>query len=122
MSDRKTLKQEYKDTPKPMGIYRILNRSNGKCLVGRSVNIPGLFNRERFMLKLGDHRNLPLQEDWKRFGADAFTFEVLEDLEAPDDSPDHNPKEDLVALEELWIEKLSPFGDKGYNKPPKDER
>jgi hypothetical protein len=28
-----------------------------------------------------------------------------------------NYKEEVKMLEEIWIEKLQPFGNKGYNKP-----
>ena len=47
-----------------------------------------------------------------------FEFKELEIIK-PADDPAYNPAEDLHVLEELWIEKLSPFNDKGYNKPPK---
>lgn len=61
---------------------------------------------------------MALQKEWKQFGAESFEFTELEILEAADD-PTYDPAEDLRVLEALWIEKLSPFGDKGYNNPPK---
>ena len=101
-----------------MGIYQIKNKVNGKMLIGSSVNLPAILNRFKAELKLGSHRNIVLQKEWQQFGPEMFEFKELELLE-PVDDPTYDPAEDLHVLEELWIEKLSPFGDKGYNKPRK---
>ena len=110
--------REYKDTPRPMGIYQIKNKVNGKILIGSSVNLPAMLNRSKAELKMGSYRNIVLQKEWQQFGSENFEFKELEILE-PADDPTCDPAEDLHVLEALWIEKLSPFGDKGYNKPPK---
>jgi len=110
--------KEYKSTPRPMGVYQIKNTVNGKVLIGSSKNLPGILNRFRSELKLGSCRNIALQDEWKRFGSGAFEFQELEVLKPPDD-PAYDPFEDLKILEELWAEKLTPYGDKGYNQKPK---
>ena len=101
-----------------MGIYQIKNTVNGKVLIGSSKNLPGILNRFRSELKLGSCRNMALQEEWKQFGSEAFEFKELEVLKPPDD-PAYDSAEDLKILEELWAEKLTPYGDKGYNQEPK---
>ena len=101
-----------------MGIYRVLNRANGKALVGSSVNLPAILNRHQAQLKMGVHQNRTLQADWEEFGPDAFEFEVLDVLKPPD-QPDYAPADDLRVLEEMWLDKLSPFGEQGYNERPK---
>ena len=116
--DRKTLLREYKESPRPMGVYQIRNAANGKVLVGASVNLPAILNRHRAELRAGGHRNRELQKDWAEFGAEAFEFEVLDTL-APPDGPDYDPAGDLRALKELWLDKLSPYGERGYNPGPK---
>lgn len=116
--DRKAKIREYKDTPLPMGIFQIINKVNGKMLIGSSVNLPAILNRCKAELKMGSHHNEVLQQEWKQFGPENFDFKELEILE-PADNPAYDPAEDLQVLEKLWIEKLCPFGDKGYNKPPK---
>jgi group I intron endonuclease len=118
--DRKAKIREYKDTPPTMGIYQIKNKVNGKVLIGSSVNLPAILNRCQSELKMGSYRNRVLQKEWKQFGSENFEFIALEILE-PDEDPAYNPAEDLHVLEALWIEKLSPFGDKGYNKPLKGQ-
>jgi hypothetical protein len=120
MVDKKELKRRYKETRRPMGVFRILNKENGKSLVSSSVNLPAVFNKIRMQLKTATYlQNSRLQRDWNELGADAFELEVLEELEPPPDSPSWDPGEDLQALEELWLEKLEPYDERGYNRRPK---
>lgn len=118
--DKKAKIREYKNTPRPMGIFQIKNTRNGKVLIGSSKDVPAILNRYRTELKLGNCRNRVLQEEWNECGPEAFAFEELETLK-PLDDPEYDPAEDLRFLEELWAEKLKPYGDKGYNKPPKKD-
>lgn len=114
--NHKKIKQEYKQQTQPHGIFQIRNNQTGKILIGSSKNLRGTWNSYRFQLKMGASMNRNLQEDWNKFGAGAFSFEVLDELE-PNDDPRYDYSDDLTLLEEMWIEKLQPFGDRGYNKP-----
>ena len=49
---------------------------------------------------------------------DGFVFEVLDTLPASDE-PGYDVKGELRVLEELWLERLQPYGARGYNMPPK---
>lgn len=64
--DRRELSRAYKETSRPMGVFRVRNTVNGKCFIGTSVDLPSMLNRQR-------------------------------------------------ALEALWLEKLSPYDERGYN-------
>jgi hypothetical protein len=112
------LKREYKESEIPVGIYRIWNKQSDRSLVGSSVNLPGILNRSRGELKAGSHRNRELQSDWKTLGEDAFVFEILDTL-PPWAEPGYDVKRDLKVLEELWLERLEPYGERGYNTRPK---
>jgi len=116
--DRKTLIRDYKERQHPMGVYQLRNTVNGRSLVGSSVNLPAIFNRHRAQLRFGAHTNRALQQDWNELGEAAFEFHILDTLDAPDRS-DYDPAEDLRVLEQLWLDKLSPFEGRGYNAPPK---
>ena len=100
-----------------MGAFQIRNTSNGKVFVGTSNNLAAIWNRYKFQLNMGSHRNVMLQKDWNTFGAESFTFELLEALEHEDGITDYS--KDLAALEGLFLEELQPFGDRGYNKRKK---
>jgi hypothetical protein len=114
---RAELKRAYKEKPPPMGVFAIRNRANGKVLVGSSLNLPGALNRARFELDMKMSRNRALQEDWQRHGPDSFSFEML-DVLSPTEEPRADPKEELKVLESLWLDRLRPYGEAGYNTPP----
>ena len=120
--DKKAAKAAYKDSPRPMGVFQIRNIVNNKVFVGSSVDLRAIFNRIRFQLCGGVHPVRELCSDWRHFGTAKFEFEVLEEL--VQDLADHDYTADLEALEDLWLEKLVPYGDRGYNEPKKtrDER
>ena len=90
------------------------NTANGKVLLGSSLNLEGPLNRHRFMLRIGSHINKVLQQDWDELGPDHFVFEILEVIQVKDD-PNFNLKEELTLLEQIWLEELQPFGERGYN-------
>jgi hypothetical protein len=116
--DRKALSREYKESQRPMGVYCVRNTVNGKLLVGKSIDLPSVLNRQRAQLRSGSHPNPTLQKELAEYGADAFEVEVLDTLEAPEQA-DYEPSADLRTLEQMWLDKLSPFGERGYNPEPK---
>lgn len=113
--DRKIeLKQAYKEMKKEAGVYQVKNKINQKVWVDSTPSLKTL-NGKRFQLQMGGHMNKALQQEWKEYGEDAFEFEVLEVLEEKEDGF-FDKKEALKKLEEKWLDKLQPYGDKGYNK------
>ena len=111
---RKELQREYKERVRPSGVYQVKNLANGKVLLGSSLNLEGLLNRNRFTLRNNGHPNKELQKDWNEFGPDQFVFEIMEVVQVKDD-PNFNLKDELTLLEQIWLEKLQPFGKRGYN-------
>jgi hypothetical protein len=118
-SAKKELKRAYQQTLPPMGVYQIRNLANEKILVGSSQNLPGIFNRHKFGLRMGSHQNKALQAEWSQFGEARFAFEILDEL-TPKEDPAYDYREDLALLENLWLEQLQPHGERGYNEPKKD--
>jgi group I intron endonuclease len=115
---RKEIHREYKERVKPSGVFQIRNLVNGKVLLGSSLNLEGPLNKHRFMLKINSHPNKELQKDWNELGSDQFSFEILETIPISD-HPNFNLKDELTLLEEIWLEKLQPFGERGYNSSAK---
>ena len=87
--------------------------------MGTSGELPSMLNRQRAQLRMGVHDNRVLQQDWNALGPDAFAFEVLDELKPPEGAADWDSRDELRVLEKLWLEKLTPFGDRGYNPEPK---
>jgi hypothetical protein len=116
--DRKALKQQYKQARRPMGVYRVRNTVHNRSLIGSTTDLPAMLNRQRAQLSMGAHANRALQKDWDELGSEAFEFEVLDEL-TPPDQPDYDPTADLRVLEGLWLDRLSQYEERGYNKAPK---
>ncbi|HEX6040621.1 GIY-YIG nuclease family protein [Longimicrobium sp.] len=116
--NKRALIRAYKETPRPMGIYRVHNTVADRSLVRQSVDLPSALNRERTQLKFGGHPVKALQADWNALGPDAFVFEVLDTL-TPDDAPGYDPSGDLAVLESMWLERLQPFAPAGYTPAPR---
>lgn len=112
--DKKAAINEYKLSHRPMGVFQIRNTVNDKVFVDSSINVPGKINRHTFALKAGLHASKTLQADWNELGETAFEFETLEPVE-PRDDQNYNYSADLETLEDLWLERLEPYGDHGYN-------
>jgi|SRR5215475_1491851 len=118
---KKELKREYLQTPRPMGVYQIRNIVNDKVLIGSALNLPGILNRHKSQLKAGNHPNGALQAEWNEFGAESFVFEILDEI-TPKEG--RNNRDEVTFLEELWLEKSQPYGERGYNerKKSREER
>jgi hypothetical protein len=118
LMDRKTMIREYKQRRRPMGVFQVRNLATGKVFVGASPDLPAMLNRQRAQLRLGMHPNRALQADWTAQGPEAFAFEILDTLSHAD-RPDADPATDLRLLEHMWLEKLAPHGERGYNPVPR---
>ncbi|MCL4303977.1 MAG: GIY-YIG nuclease family protein [Anaerolineae bacterium] len=114
MKTKKDLKQAYKEREKQAGVFQVKNTVNGKILLGSSLNLDGPLNRHKFALTIGSHRNKELQQEWNEYGPDKFVFEILEVVQVKDE-PNFKLDDELRLLEEIWLEELQPFGERGYN-------
>jgi hypothetical protein len=115
MSHKKQLKQEYKQTPRPMGVFLIRNVSNDKVFLGSALDLNGGINRHKFQLAQGVHPNRALQEDWKQLGEGMFAFEILDQF-TPTDNASLDLRRELEVMEAMWLDQLRPYGDRGYNE------
>lgn len=93
------------DIPPASGIYKITCTANGKIYIGSSADLHDRRRKHFNMLRQNKHHSPYLQRAWNKYGEQCFTFEVLE-LVLP---------MSLTAREQYWLNKLSPFGRKGFN-------
>lgn len=100
-----------------MGIFLIRNNLTDRVFIGSGLDLHGIINRHRFDLTNGSHRNKQLQSDWNELGSNSFAFEIVDELAAREGT-NVDYRAELKSLEKLWLEKLQPFGKRGYNEPP----
>jgi hypothetical protein len=114
-SNNKRLKEAYKSSKRALGIILIRNTTNDKVFLASGMDINGIINRHKFQLASGTHASIELQKDWNDLGPDKFEFEILDQLKPLDDTG-FDARRELSFLEEMWLEKLQPFGPRGYNE------
>ena len=112
--NKKEIIKQYKETIQPMGIYQIKNMKNGKIYIESAKNLRGKINRDKFQLKNNLHLNKEMQKDFNENGEESYSFEILDYL-TPKEDINHDYTEELETLKYLWLEKLQPYNEKGYN-------
>jgi len=79
------IKKGLNDGEKISGIYKIVNKINGKYYVGSSADILspniGRWYKHKWMLKNNNHDNIHLQRAWNKYGGDSFEFKIVEYIE-----------------------------------------
>ena len=90
------------------GIYKIVNKINGKVYVGQSVNMKNRYAQHLNSLRKNEHYNRYLQRSFNKYKEKSFYAEVVEFCEP----------EELNQKEKYWIKKFkSEYNDYGYNAP-----
>lgn len=84
-----------------IGIYKITKKENGKAYIGQSNNIERRFIQHCYK---GEKARIPLDVAIKKYGKDAFTFEVIEECSS----------EQLNEREAYWIKYYDTVKN-GYN-------
>ena len=85
-----------------IGIYKITNLKNQKVYIGQSVNI-----QRRWTQHKNSDKDYPLYNDFKKYGIDNFSFEVIKQCD----------KKELNQFEQLYIKQYNSTNEKfGYNQ------
>lgn len=102
-------RMRYGGSYKVIGIYTIINVTNGRQYVGSSNDIANRWRVHRTRLNAGTHPAKELVRDWNVYGEEKFKFEVL--YQVPDGAFDEDA---LHKLEQQYIDSLKP----AYNTLP----
>lgn len=95
---KKELIAGYKERKISGGVYMITNTKTGMRLLAAETNLEGSKNKFDFCIKTNLCSYPKLQEEWKRYGAQAFTFEVLDEIEKKDAQMLSSFQENLEGL------------------------
>jgi GIY-YIG catalytic domain len=116
MKTNKELTQEYKLIKPVMGVFQIKNEQNGKIFIGSSTDLRAIWNRFKVQLNFNSHRDKMMQADWNEVGESHFTFTILAEIEHQETSQKVDYAKEVKTLEEMFIEELQPFEERGYHK------
>ncbi|MDE8653971.1 GIY-YIG nuclease family protein [Novosphingobium album (ex Liu et al. 2023)] len=102
---RKQAASAYRERKVTAGVYALRCGPTGQVWVGRAPDIATIENRVRFQLRQGASSFPALQQAWNAHGADAFTFEVLEELDG--EELGLSLQRELKNRHAAWVEKLA---------------
>lgn len=105
---KKELTAGYKLRSTTGGVYRIVNRENGRYWLKSDFDLASYRNRFQFSQKIGACVHVKLQRDWATFGQAAFELEILEEIEQKPEETREQFKGRLKKLEEHWAEQYDP--------------
>ena len=103
MKTRKELKEEYNQMKFPMGAFQIKNNINGKIFIGSSLDLKAIWHAQKLQLDIGIHPNSKLQKDWKDYGSENFSYEILEEIKNVEEK-DINYANEIKILEHFMHE------------------
>lgn len=93
------------DIGKTSGIYKIINKVNGKYYVGSSTDIKTRWNNHRKELRRKSHDNKHMERAWHKYGGDNFQFVIIEKV-----SP-----EQLTLAEQKHLDICKEYPKASYN-------
>jgi hypothetical protein len=103
--DRRAVRAEYKERKTAAGVFAIHCQSDSSIWIGQASNLETFENRHWFTLRQGGHPNHALQAVWNAHGDDAFSIEILEQLD--DDISDISRPRVLKERQAHWVKELS---------------
>lgn len=75
------------------GIYKIESK-DGKVYIGSAINIKMRWAGHKYSLNKNEHHNKHLQNAWNKYGAEYFTFSVIEEIA---------DRTRLLYYEQIWL-------------------
>lgn len=102
--DRKVAVNAYKKREVEGGIYAVRCLASGEVWVGGAPDLSKIQNRLWFTLRQGTNTHCSLQGAWNTHGAEAFSYEIVERL----DAEEIGYVRDWLMRERLvhWVEQL----------------
>lgn len=93
-----------------MGIYTITHTATGRNYIGSSINVQQRWLDHIRTLRRGVHKSSHLQRAWDKYGADAFSFAIIERVE---------DVTKLLEREQHFFDlRYAVTGDTGFNVAP----
>lgn len=87
------------------GIYKIINRVNGKYYVGSSDDIERRFERHKLELNKNRHHSIKLQRAWTKYGKENFNYNIIENIS----------KHELLQREQYYLDICKENPNTNYN-------
>lgn len=102
---KKDMRDQYKSRSVTGGIYCIKCNGNGHVWMKSTKDIAGQINKFKFFTSTNSCPEPGMNLEWKQYGAESFSLEILEELEKGETQTDKEFGDDIKVLYEMWVEK-----------------
>ena len=96
-------------------VYSISNKITGQGYIGETIRFEGRVYSHQYNLKAGRHPNSLLQKDYDKYGADAFEFSMVKEINKEDFQSEQELKEYLRVEEAKLVLEEAHAGKELYN-------
>lgn len=104
-TEKESNKKSLTDITKASGIYKIVNKVDGKYYVGSSQNINRRWQKHKCQLKNNQHWNKHLQNVYNKYGIDNFDYTIIEIVE---------DVKELLSIEQKYLNECKNNPDNNY--------
>ncbi len=105
---RRQIASDYKKRMQQGGVYAIRCTQNGKSLLLSTADMVGSLNRYDFSQMTGGCLHPKMRDDWAKFGAAAFVFEIVETLTQQETQTDADFHKEIGELLDMLTSQISP--------------
>ena len=106
IQSKKELKERYKNREIIGGVYRLVCKENSKQWLRGTKDLKGSKNRFSFSAATNSCPEICMIKEWKQFGANTFSFEILDKIVKKATQTEKEFIDDINVLVEIWQDKL----------------
>ncbi|SHO45085.1 GIY-YIG nuclease family protein [Anaerocolumna xylanovorans] len=102
---KKEIKEQYKNRIVIGGVYCIKCNGNGRTWIKSTKDITGQINKLNFFVSTNSCPEPGMYSEWNQYGANSFSFTILEEIKKGETQTDREFAEDICVLYDMWMEK-----------------
>ena len=105
---KKELRDNYINRTAIGGVYYIKCNGSGHMWLKSTTDMPGQRNRYNYTVVTNTCPEPGMLKDWNQYGAESFSFTVLEEIKKGETQTDREFADDIRVLLDIWKEKQQP--------------
>lgn len=102
--NKKEIRDHYKNRTLTGGVFNITCSGSGRVWIKSTNDLGGQINKFNFFVSTNTCPEPTMRSDWQQYGAESFSFSIVEKLEKGESQTDNEFAEDIRALYEICQE------------------